>query len=122
MTHLNPQFETYDMGSSREISWLSDDGELLRGILLLPPQYRKGEHYPLLVWLYGGAFLSDRIYRFGFIRCNQWSPSIFSFLQPEAMLSLGTGFSQHVGTPMLDVGKSVLPAVNKVVEMGIADP
>jgi len=29
---------------------------------------------------------------------------------------------QHPGTPMADLAKTVLPGVNKIVEMGIADP
>src|SRR5260370_35895709 len=29
---------------------------------------------------------------------------------------------QHPGVPLLDLAKTVLPGVNKVIEMGIADP
>src|SRR5258708_39697027 len=42
LTHLNPQFDNYKMGSPRLVSWLSDDGEPLHGALLLPPRIRRG--------------------------------------------------------------------------------
>ncbi len=29
---------------------------------------------------------------------------------------------QHLGTPMLDLAKTILPGVNRVIELGIADP
>ena len=38
----------------------------------------------------------------------------YAVLMPDA--------PNHVGTPMLDLVKTVLPGVNKVIELGIADP
>jgi len=36
LTHINPEFDRYQMGAARQLDWLSLDGELLHGALLLP--------------------------------------------------------------------------------------
>lgn len=119
LTRLNPQFEHYKMGLPRLISWLSDDGEELHGALLLPVDFQEGKRYPLVVWVYGGARLSDHFNHFGLEGSGPFNMQLFAtrgyaVLFPDAPL--------HLGTPMTDLGKTVLPGVNKVVEMGIADP
>lgn len=119
LTHLNPQFEDFKMGSARLIHWLSDDGETLHGALLLPSDYRKGKRYPLVVWVYGGAMLSDHLDHFalgygGSFNLQLLATRGFAVFLPDAPL--------HLGVPMLDLVKTVLPGVNEVIEMGVADP
>jgi len=119
LTHLNPQFDKYRMGEPRLISWLNDDGETLNGALLLPADFRKGIRYPLLVWVYGGESLSNHFNQFGFEGSGAFNMQLFAtrgfaVLFPDAPL--------HVGTTMADLGKAVLPGVNKAIEIGIADP
>jgi dipeptidyl aminopeptidase/acylaminoacyl peptidase len=46
VTRLNPQLERYRFGTSRLIEWRGVDGEVLRGALLLPSDYREGRRYP----------------------------------------------------------------------------
>lgn len=119
LTHLNPQFDHYKLGTARLIDWLSDDGRRLQGALLLPPNYRKGKRYPLIVWVYGGSLLSNDLDHFGLAGSGPFNMQLFAtrgyaVLLPDA--------PEHVGTPLADLAKTVLPGVNKVVEMGIADP
>ena len=118
LTHLNPQFDEYEMGTARLIEWMGLDGDPLQGALLLPPGYQAGKRYPLIVWVYGGERGSDSIYQFGFL------PGPFN-LQLFATRGFAVFFPdspQHPGTPMVDLAKTVLPGVNRIVEMGIADP
>jgi dipeptidyl aminopeptidase/acylaminoacyl peptidase len=119
LTHLNPQFDKYRMGEPRLISWLNDDGETLNGALLLPAGFRKGVRYPLLVWVYGGESLSNHFNQFAFEGSGAFNMQLFAtrgfaVLFPDAPL--------HLGTTMADLGKAVLPGVNKAIEIGIADP
>ena len=119
LTHLNPQFDAVSMGAARLIEWRGDDGASLKGALLLPSNYKNGERYPLLVWVYGGSFLSNEFDRFGLAGEGPFNMQIFAtrgyaVLLPDA--------PQHLGTPMTDLAKTVLPGVNKVIDMGIADP
>ena len=81
LTHLNPEFERYQMGSARLIDWLSLDGERLQGSLLLPSGYRPGNRYPLMLWVYGGAQGSDSL---GSSDCGP-AYSTCNYSPPEAM-------------------------------------
>jgi dipeptidyl aminopeptidase/acylaminoacyl peptidase len=119
LTHLNPQFEKRKLGSVRIIEWLSDDGERLRGALLLPPSYEEGRKCPLIVYVYPGTALSDFAYQFGFgeypgpLNMQLFATRGYAVLFPDSRAAP----TDAVGS----LGKSVLPGVNKVVEMGIAD-
>lgn len=121
LTRLNPQFDSYKMGAARLVDWLDDDGHRLRGALWLPSNYVLGKRYPLVVLVYGGALLSGAVDRFGGYERGMpyFNPQLFAtrgyaFFAPDA--------PQKLGTPMLDLAKTVLPGINKVIEMGIADP
>jgi dipeptidyl aminopeptidase/acylaminoacyl peptidase len=119
LTHLNPQFDRYKMGEARLINWLSDNGQRLRGALLLPVGFEEGKRYPLLVWVYGGESLSNHFNQFGLEGSGTFNMQLFAtrgyaVLFPDAPLRLGT--------PMADLAKTVLPAINKVIDAGIADP
>src|ERR1700693_1326635 len=119
LTNFNPQLDQYEMGAAKLIHWLSDDGRPLQGTLLLPSGYKEGMRCPLIVWVYGGALLSNRFDHFGHTSGGPFNMQLFAtrgyaILLPDMPLG--------VGTPMLDMAKSVLPGVNKVIEMGVADP
>lgn len=119
LTYSNPQLESYRMGEGRVISWIGLDGELLHGALLLPAGYEAGKRYPLLVKVYGGSLLSNLVDRFGMQgdlaeNLQLLATRGYAVLLPDAPL--------HVGMPMEDLMKTVLPGVNRVIEMGIADP
>jgi dipeptidyl aminopeptidase/acylaminoacyl peptidase len=118
LTDLNPQFEKQEMGKVRLVHWLSDDGEPLQGALLLPADYREGNRYPLLVFVYGGSRLSNNLNRFGLGYVGAFNMQLFATRGYAVLLP---DSPQRLGTPMLDLVKTVLPGVNKVIEMGIAD-
>jgi dipeptidyl aminopeptidase/acylaminoacyl peptidase len=119
LTDINPQFDRYEMGLTRLVRWLSTDGEELQGALVLPPDFREGRRYPLIVWVYGGAILSDHLDHFGLAGTGPFNLQLlatrgYAILLPDA--------PQHPGTPMLDLAKTILPGVDKVISMGVADP
>ncbi len=120
LTQLNPQFDEYKMGAVRLIDWMSNDGDRLQGALLLPSDYQQGTRYPLIVWVYGGSFLSNQFAHFGLGISH--GPFNFQMLASRGYAVLLPDAPEHVGTPMADLGKTVLPAVNRAIEMGIADP
>jgi dipeptidyl aminopeptidase/acylaminoacyl peptidase len=121
LTHLNPEIENYKMGTARVIDWLDDDGEKRQGALMLPSDYQEGRRYPLVVLVYGGRRLSDSVTKFGgFDSVLRYSN--IQLLATRGYAILMPDVPQRLGTPMLDTAKAVLPGVNRVVEMGIADP
>ncbi len=119
LTHINPQLDDYVFGERRLIYWRSDDGDSLRGALLLPAGYEAGKRYPLISWQYGGENWSMFANNFGVIPIFGDYVQIlatrgYAVLVPDA--------PQHIGTPMLDLAKTVLPGVNRAIELGVADP
>lgn len=119
LTRINPELERYPAGEARLIEYSTADGKNLRATLLLPLNYQPGRRYPLIVWVYGGSLLSDRINRYGATGIDQYNMQLLSsrgyaVLLPDTPLT--------VGTPMQDLAKTILPAVDKAIEMHIADP
>jgi dipeptidyl aminopeptidase/acylaminoacyl peptidase len=119
LTHINPQLDAYVFGERRLIYWQSDDGDSLRGALLLPAGYRPGTRYPLISWQYGGENWSRLANGFGII---SFEIDYLQLLATRGYAVLVPDAPQHTGTPMLDLAKTVLPGVNRAIELGIADP
>jgi dipeptidyl aminopeptidase/acylaminoacyl peptidase len=119
VTTINSQLENVEMGKSLTISWLSLDGERLHGALLLPADYEEGKRYPLIVNVYGGDYQSSLVNRFGFFGAGSDNMQIlatrgYAVLLPDAPLKKGS--------PRIDLLKTVVPGVNRAVELGFADP
>lgn len=120
ITNMMGTSDKYLMGESRLIEWRGVDGERLRGALMLPASYSNGKRYPLVVWVYGGQRGSDFVNRFGFWGSNPTfnlqilATRGYAVLYPDAPLK--------TGTLMKDLANTVLPGVNKAIDMGIADP
>jgi dipeptidyl aminopeptidase/acylaminoacyl peptidase len=121
LTHLNPRIERYQLGTTRLIEWRStDDGRRLEGAVLLPPGYRPGVRYPMIVNVYGGLMRSGSLNRFGLIgpgvdNMQALATRGFVVLAPDAPYRRGA-------TLMRDLASSILPGVTKAVELGLADP
>jgi dipeptidyl aminopeptidase/acylaminoacyl peptidase len=88
--------------------------------LLLPSDYQEGKRYPLVVWVYGGSLLSDNFDHFGF--AGGPVPVNAQLLATRGYAVLVPDSPQREGTAMADLAKTVLPGINKVIEMGIAAP
>ncbi len=124
LTHLNPAFDNYRLGAARLIDWLSDDGERLHGALLLPSDYQSGKRYPLVVDVGGGEWLSRTFNLFGFAwRKDAHGADLnMQLLATRGYAVLLPDSPGHEATALADVAKTVLPGVNKVIDLGIADP
>jgi dipeptidyl aminopeptidase/acylaminoacyl peptidase len=119
ITHLNMAFDGYRLGKSKLIEWHSLDGETLRAALLLPADYQEGKKYPLIVWIYGGLNASDYLNYFGL-----WPWDSLDNMQLFSSRGYAVLFADSrtaAGMPMASLAKSVLPGVDKAIELGIAD-
>jgi dipeptidyl aminopeptidase/acylaminoacyl peptidase len=119
LTHLNPELERYPSGEARLIEYSTADGKKLKATLLLPVTYQKDRRYPLIVWVYGGSMLSANVNRYGAASPEHHNMQLlgsrgYAVLLPDTPLG--------IGTPMQDIAKTVLPAVDKTIDIGIADP
>jgi dipeptidyl aminopeptidase/acylaminoacyl peptidase len=122
LTHLNPTLEQHRMGTGRVISWRSMDGDSVRGLLLLPSDYAAGQRYPTVTWPYAGANFGTEF---------QHSFGVFNWINAtyNAQLLATRGYAVFIpdipirlGTPMTDIAKVVLPGIDRIVDLGIADP
>ena len=119
LTHVNPDLERYRAGEARLIDYSTAEGKKIQATLLLPVNYQNDKRYPLIVWVYGGSMLSANVNRYGgsgneHHNLQLLSSRGYAVLLPDTPLG--------VGTPMQDIAKTVLPAVDKTIEMGVADP
>ena len=123
VTNTNPEFDKYVMGASTLVEWRGPGGERLRGALLLPAGYQKGKRYPLVVSLYPDEELSRHLNLFG-MKFNIAIDSVNNqqLLATRGYAVLLADSRMSVGNPMQEIVRSVMPGVNRVIEMGIADP
>lgn len=119
---LNRGMDSIAKPQYRPFEYQSMDGKMLRGALLLPHGYVSGKRYPLVVIVYGGSNAPS----------GDWANPYRTSAYQEPLLIAGRGYAvlipsvplQPMGVgsdPMLDLDKGIKPAIEKVVEMGIAD-
>lgn len=120
----NTFLQDIDAGTDQKITYKSLDGQDLSGWVLLPPGYQRDRKYPLLVRIYPGWMagpLPNVITDITFpvsLNLQIAAARGYVVLLPSIPLNpLG-----EVDDPLLKLTSGVLPAVDKVIEMGIADP
>ena len=119
LTRINPQLDAYVFGKSRLIDFRNADGKALHAALLLPAGYEDGKRYPTLVFVYPQDWGSETVYRFGLggfpaYNLHMLTTRGYAVLQPD----VPTG----KGTILADLMKSVMPAIDRGVELGVVDP
>ncbi|HJT30258.1 MAG TPA: prolyl oligopeptidase family serine peptidase [Pyrinomonadaceae bacterium] len=121
VTHINPVFDRYVMGEGRLIEWKTLNGQLVHGALLLPAGYTPGNRYPLIVYQYPGSMWSTHGNLFGF---NPFSSAVenWQFFATRGYAVLLADVPTRPETYMRDIAAAIMPAVDKVIGLGICDP
>jgi len=121
VTHINVIFDRYVMGQGQMIQWRTLNGQTVNGALLLPAGYIHGKRYPLIVYQYPGSPWSIHGNLFGF---NPFAAMVenWQFFATRGYAVLVPDVPARPETYMRDIAAAVLPAIDKVVELGIADP
>lgn len=120
VTRLNEHLDGYELGVTRLIEWQSNEGQKLRGALLLPPGFQKDTRLPLVVWVYGGSNGSTNVNTFGLtghgatFNMQVLATRGYAVLFPDAPVREG-----HV---MTDLMSTIMPGVDAAIEQGYADP
>ncbi|MPY86959.1 MAG: prolyl oligopeptidase family serine peptidase [Luteitalea sp.] len=111
-------------GEVRQIAYRSLDGQDLKAWILLPPGYTDTERYPLVTWVYAGSMAGDkpsslaRINNGLGLNLQLLAAHGYAVLLPSMPLEPEGSPSD----PYMELTKGVLPAVDKAIELGIADP
>ncbi len=118
LTDANPQIADFAWGSAELVEWSSADGIPLQGVLIKPGNYDPGKHYPVLVYYY--RFFSERL--------NLFNEPVVNH-RPSFPLYASNGYAVflpdirfEVGQPGFSATKCLVPGVQKLIDMGIADP
>ncbi len=121
VTHINPVFDRYVMGQGRLIEWRTLNDQIVHGALLLPAGYEPAKRYPLIVYQYPGSSWSMHGNLFGM---NFFSSAVenWQFFATRGYAVLLADVPARPETYMRDIAAAILPAVDKVIELGICDP
>jgi dipeptidyl aminopeptidase/acylaminoacyl peptidase len=118
LTDVNPQIGEFAWGRSMLIEYESLDGVKLHGAVILPGNYREGVRYPVLTYFY--RFFSQRLHEFNEPVINH-RPS-FPMYASNGYIVFLPDVRFEVGRPGYSALKSVVPGVQELVDMGLADP
>jgi dipeptidyl aminopeptidase/acylaminoacyl peptidase len=109
LTDLNPQLKDKALSPTELVSYRDADGKTLYGVLYYPANYEKGKAYPMVTEVYESYFEN------GFnAALNVLTSAGYAVLHPS--VNFATGYPGEAWE------KGALAAVNKVIEMGVADP
>ncbi|HEY6351200.1 MAG TPA: prolyl oligopeptidase family serine peptidase [Candidatus Angelobacter sp.] len=111
--------------SVEEFKYRDLEGHNLNGWVMLPLHYEVGKHYPVVAWVYAGA-VYDTAPPASEVQLN--SPLLFNFqllaAHGYAVLwpSMPLTRDPERQDPYTELSNGVLPAVDKLIDIGIADP
>ncbi|MEW5982199.1 MAG: prolyl oligopeptidase family serine peptidase [Acidobacteriota bacterium] len=118
VTDANPQVGDFAWGSPELVTWRSLDGVPLEGVLIKPANYQPGRRYPVIVYFY--ERMSQRLFEFNEPVVNH---------RPSFGVYTSAGYAVFLPDVVFDIGrpgysatKCVVPGVQKLIDMGIADP
>jgi dipeptidyl aminopeptidase/acylaminoacyl peptidase len=118
VSDANPQLADFAWGSAELVEYKSQDGVALQGVLIKPANYVPGQRYPVITYFYERE--SQLLYAFNEPVVNHrpsfavYAGAGYAIFLPDIVFTVG-----HPGQSML---KCLVPAVQKLVDMGVADP
>ena len=118
VSNANPQQAEYNWGRAERIEYTNADGKVLPAVLIKPEDFDPAKKYPLMVYIYEKNAL-------GLHRYFPPSPGTsinFTRYASNGYVILSPDIVYEIGYPGASALKCVLPAVQKVVDMGFIDP
>lgn len=121
LTHLNPAFEKFALGTARVVTAKGPEGQELKGALLVPPTWREGQRLPLVVRIYGGTRGADLVNRFGF-EGHLAGEGNQQVLATRGYAVLYPDVPVRTGRALKDIFEATMPQVDALIGAGIVDP
>lgn len=118
LTEINPQWQEFVWGNAELVEWESTRGEPLQGVLIKPDNYDPNKRYPVMVYFY--EKFSQRLYQWNQMRVNH-RPNFPFYLGQDYVVFL-PDVHFRIGAPGPSATESLVPAIEKIIEMGVADP
>ena len=119
LVSLNPALDETALGTSRLVTWRGADGAQRQGTLLLPLHHVEGQALPTIVEVYGGSEGHGLDYHVfgvsdGLVHGQLLASRGYAVFWPDMPMEERDPRRQMPGL--------VLPAINRLVDLGIADP
>jgi len=118
ISNVNPQIADFAWGSAELVEWSSLDGIPLQGVLIKPANFVPGQRYPVIVYFY--RFFSQRLYEFNQMVVNH-RPN-FPYYTSNGYAIFLPDIRFDIGHPGYSATKCLVPGVQKLIDMGVADP
>lgn len=118
VSDANPQAAGFAWGSPELVTWYSLDGLPLEGVLIKPANYEPGRRYPVIVYFY--ERMSQRLFEFNEAVVNHrpsfgvYASAGYAIFLPDVVFD--------IGRPGYSATKCIVPGVQKLIDMGVADP
>jgi dipeptidyl aminopeptidase/acylaminoacyl peptidase len=118
VSDANPQIAEFAWGTAELVQYKSLDGVPLQGVLIKPANYEPGKRYPVITYFYERQ--SQRLYEFNEPVVNHrpsfavYTGAGYAIFLPDVVFTVG-----HPGQSML---RCLVPGVQKLIDMGVADP
>ena len=127
LTDLGKQTDGWIKGTHEVISWKSQDGTVIEGVLHKPAGFETGKRYPLLVVIHGGPTGVSRPTPFGSTSSypiDIWLAKGALVLEPNYRGSAGYGEKfRSLNIRNLGIGDAwdVISGIDQLVSLGMAD-
>jgi dienelactone hydrolase len=118
VTATNPFQGEYAWGRSELIDYVTDQGRKMQGALIYPAGYEPGKQYPMIVYNY--ELLSQNLHRY--VIPSDRSYYNLAVFMSQGYLVLQPDIVFRTRQPGWSVVECISAAVEKVIEMGVADP
>ena len=127
LTDLNQQTAKWTTSTLEVVSWKSQDGASIEGVLHKPADFTAGKKYPLLVVIHGGPTGVSRAVPFtsSIYPIDVWVPRGILVLEPNYRGSAGYGEKfRSLNVRNLGIGDAwdVLSGIDSLVAKGMVDP
>jgi dipeptidyl aminopeptidase/acylaminoacyl peptidase len=127
LTNMNAQTASWPAGALEIVSWKSQDGAAIEGVLHKPANFDPSRKYPLLVVIHGGPTGISRAvpYTSTIYPIDVWVPRGILVLEPNYRGSAGYGAKfRALNVRNLGVGDAwdVLSGIDALVARGMVDP
>jgi dipeptidyl aminopeptidase/acylaminoacyl peptidase len=127
LTDMNVQTAGWSVTTREVVSWKSQDGTTIEGVLHKPPDYSAARKYPLLVVIHGGPTGVSRTvpYSSSTYPVDVWVPRGTLVLEPNYRGSAGYGETfRALNVRNLGIGDAwdVLSGIDSLVAKGLVDP
>ncbi len=118
VSRLGEQIDQFNWGTAGLISFNSADGIPLQGVVIKPGDYDPSKKYPVFVYYY--EKFSQRLHEFNQTVINH-RPS-FGYYASNGYIVFLPDIHFKEGRPGMSAVNSLVPAVKKLIDEGIADP